>query len=420
MLDTLFRHLSMVRLSAGFAGLILLFGCKGLITGDGSGSGSGDTPEQRDVITKWETKAWPAFQQATCTSCHAGNQPGIGFLAGDTDLHVRDTLIMFSPQVVNIDAPPSSRVLTKGAHSGPALNASQTGDILEWIQAEADAAGGTGSGSMILETPPFDVQLCTSGVAGDPTCPINTVDLSALPNAPPLPGAKITFVAQALSSTDIYVTDLYATTGTDGLYVEHPLFVYLPPAGTNCPNGLAPPCPDTIDRFFAVKLDMMGTDPRAAVGGGIASFAGFAAVSGAQFQITFKVVDKFRADTSGGGTQTGCKVLQQFTQMVVPVMTNNNGEANNCAGCHTGQNASATSAMDITGIKTTADMTMQQTACNQVRSRIDFNNIPGSGIMLAPQTGQDAAHPFKIQNATTFNNFKTALVNWANAEKVAP
>ena len=425
MLDTLLKQLNMVRLSVGALALALLVGCTGLISGEGN---QNLTPEQKAAIDKWVNEALPAFQTATCTSCHGGTQPDIAFLQGDSDLHVRDTLLAFSPQVVNLDAAQSSRVLTKGAHAGPALTAQQTSAILDWVQAEVSAQGGTGSGTTILETTPFTLLMCTSGNAGDPTCPINNVDISALPNAPALPGAHVSFIVQLIGSSDIYVTDLYATTGQDGLYIEHPLFVYLPPQGTNCPNGLAPPCPDPIERFFNVKVNMMPTDPRQPLGGGIAAFAGFAPVTGAQMQLTFKVVDKYRPDTTGGGGgTTGCKVLtgtNSFQTLVVPVMNVNlGGEGNHCSGCHTGQNANATSAMDLTGIGSTdtSPTGALMTACNQVRSRIDFSNIPNSGVILAPEAGQDAAHPFKFANqATNFNNFKTALVNWANAEKVAP
>lgn len=423
MLDTLVKHLHLVRLSVGAAGLVLLVlaaGCVGTISGEGD---SGETPEQRAAVDAWVNKALPAFQQGTCTTCHNGSQAQIGFLAGDSDIKIRTTLLGFDPQVVNLDAVQSSRVLTKGVHAGPALTAQQTSDILTWLQAEQVAAGGgSGGTSTDITTTPFQFELCTSGVAGDPTCPVNHVDISALSNAPALPGAHIDFVVQPLAN-DIYVTDLYANTGVDGLYIEHPLFVYIPPTGQMCANGLAPPCPDNIDRFFDVQLDMMGGSMQQPIGGGTAAFTGFAPVQGAQLQITFKVVDKYRDPNAGGGggggtISGGCKVTTQFTQMVVPQMINNNASGNHCSGCHMGQNQAATSAMDITGIETTTDATKQQAACNQVRTRIDFTNIPNSGVILAPEQGQDGAHPFKLA-AGDFTNFQNAVVSWANAEKTA-
>jgi hypothetical protein len=358
------------------------------------------------------------------------------FLAGAKQLDVRDTILAFNPAVLNLTEPQISQVLVEGVHQGPALNTQEAGDLLTWIQAEADAAGGGGSGTTAdITTPAFQFQLCTSGVAGDPTCPINHVDISALPNAPALPGAEIDFLAQPLAN-DIYVTDLTATTGQDGLYVEHPLFVYLPPPSvTTCSTGMAPPCPDDIDRFYDVQLDMMPTDPPAPIGGGLAAFTGFAPVAGAQLEISFKVVDKYRMASTGGGTTGGCKVMTGATGFYTSVTTVMAGPAVGaglqpgglfCEQCHSSAgsqpNQSAMAAMDITGIEgcsadTSATSTCA-TACGQVLSRITFTNIPNSGIILAPETGQDGAHPEKFGTGD-FTTFKTALVNWATAENTA-
>ena len=425
----------MVRLSVGLAGVVMalgLVGCTGLISGE---SGGGGSPEEQAAINAWVTDGYPAFNGATCTSCHSAGTGGAPmFLAGDKQLDVRDTILNFMPSVLNLDSPMISQVLVEGVHQGPALNTDQATGILTWIQAEANyASAGSNDPSADITTPPFQFQLCTSGTAGQPTCPINHVDLSALPNAPALPGAHIDFVAQPLAN-DIYVTDLYANTGTDGLYIEHPLFVYLPPAGANCSTGASPPCPDNIDRFYDVKIDMMGTDPAAQIGGGVAAFTGFAPVSGAQLEITFKVVDKFRPDSSGGTTNTGCKVMtgaNGFYTTVTTVMNAKVGAgltpgAQYCEQCHSSsgstKNTSAMAAMDISGIEGCATDTSATstcaTACGQVLSRITFTNIPNSGIILAPETGQDGAHPEKF-GAGDFTTFKTALVNWATAENTA-
>src|SRR5262249_43790188 len=146
-----------------------------------------------------------------------------------------------------------------------------------------------------------------------------------------------------------------------------------------------------------------------AIGGGNAVFSGFMPPTGPlptgngyQWYITFKVVDKYRPDSgSGSGSDagaTGCKVLAQFKSQVVPVMSANlPGEHNNCAACHTGQNGAATPALNIPGITAADDATIQL-ACNQVRTRINFQNIPQSGVLLAPLNGGDGAHPFKLNN----------------------
>ena len=267
--------------------LVLLVGCVGEISGEGD---KGLTPQQKHALDMWTQKAQPAFTQATCISCHDGSMPGIGYLAGATTTDIRDTILAFSPKVVSIDSPQGSYVLNKGKHEGPPLSVQQFSDILTWIQAEADAQNGMIT-STAVQTTPYTVNLCTGGAVGSATCPVNTVDISAIANAPALPGAHIDFVVQPVSNA-MYFTQVTATAGADGLYVEHPLFLYLPPTGTMCADGTAPPCPDSIDRFYNIQLNVMsaGSQP---LGSGGQSFAGFTPVSGAQLQIAFTVVDKY-------------------------------------------------------------------------------------------------------------------------------
>ncbi len=437
MLDTLLKHLDMVRLSVGAAAVVLLVGCTGLIQGKDDPAIS---PEEKAARDKWVNEALPAFQMATCTTCHENQQPGVAFLDGMSDLDRRQTLLNFDPQVVNLDAPQSSRVLTKGAHAGPALDSQYVQPILDWIQAEVAAAGAASGGTAsTLTTMPFTPLLCTSGTSGSPTCPINHVSLVDVGMAAATPvdltGAEITFVVQPLSNS-MYVTDLTLKAGTNGIYIEHPLFVYLPVSGAMCSDGSPGPCPDNIDRFFAVKMDEMATMSDQ-IDGGTAAFTGFAPVAGAQLEISFKVVNVYQAPTGGtggtSGTTGGCKVLtgtNSFQSLVVPVMNQVVGAGltpggDKCEQCHSNngstKNQNAISAMDITGIEST-DTTpggALNMACNQVLTRINLLDIPNSGAILAPEAGQDGAHPEKF-GSTDFNTFQTALSNWANAEKVAP
>jgi hypothetical protein len=421
MLDTLVRHLPMVRLWISAVAVIALVGCTGLIQG-GSDKDQSLSPEQKVANDKWIKLAYPAFQSATCTSCHSGTQANVAFLAGDGGLDTRDTLLAFTPGVVNLDAAQSSRVLTKGAHEGPALDAVSASNILEWVQAEQSAAGtSTGGGSTTLTTAAFTPIYCTSGVAGDATCPYNHVLLAdaGMGASPPvdLTGAEISFIVQPLSN-DMYVTDLTLKGGANGIYLEHPLFVYVPQTGDVVP--------DSIDRFFAVKMDLMAA-ASGPVGSGTAAFTGFTPVAAAQLQITFKVLDIYRPMTGGGGTTGGCKVLtgtNGFYTTVTNVMAKTlTGEGNNCSNCHMGQNSGATSALDMTGI-TSTDTSMGgalNTACNQILGAMNMQDIPNSGPMLAPEAGQDGAHPFKFANqATNYTAFKNAVSAWAGAEKVAP
>jgi hypothetical protein len=307
-------------------------------------------------------------------------------------------------ELVNLEAPQSSRILTKGAHSGPALLASQASDLLEWIAAERDAAGVAGTVDTGLETARFTPVLCTGGNPGDPTCPITYVDISSL--VPNWAGARIKFVAQPLSQ-DLYVTNLALEGGAEGVYIEHPLFVSWPLDGD--------PIPDTLDRFFNVKMNIAAGGMPQQINGGTAAFINFAPMN--QLTIHFKVVDRYRPDEGGGGGggggATGCKALAQFK-------ANARGPLqNSCASCHANAgNANARGAMDITGINATDDATLQN-VCNQARTRINFQDTNSSGFYIAPNPAMATNHPFKFATQANFDTFKAAVDVWVQAEKTA-
>lgn len=396
MLETLVRQLNMVRLTVGALALILMAGCTGLIDDNSEGI----APEEKLARELFTTKAAPALN-TNCLSCHNGSRPMIDFLAGASDLEVRAKLIGFDPPVLNLTAPQSSRLLTKGSHEGPALNASATSDLLEWIRAEKDAQPDPGltDPTANLETEPFLPLICTSGTPPDVTCPVNDVDLTSVG----LAGSRVHFVAQALGS-GLYLNQLKVIAGTGGVYLEHPLFV-------SNPDG-AEPIPDSIDRYFAVKLNLMETTEEQ-LGGGTAAFVGWNATD--KISIHFKAIKPFQPDAGTGpgpGGGGGCKVLASFKTNAVPRLQAS------CASCHAGGDANAVSAMNITGFDSATDATAQ-TACNQVLTRVNLTTPDTSGLFIAPAVG-NANHPFAFPDAGTFDAFKTPLLTWINAERTAP
>ena len=199
----------------------------------------GLSPQEQVALDQWEQKALPVFE-AKCTMCHDGSMPNIGYIAGATSLERRDTLILYQPRVVNLGAPQSSRVLTKGSHTGPALEAVEATAILTWIRAEAAARPPVAP----TRTAQMPMMLCTGGAPGTPECPINTIDLSPLGVA----GASFELVVSSLADS-AYVTNMQFKAGADGLYVEHPLL-------ESWPAGAAEPTVDPIDRFFAATINI--------------------------------------------------------------------------------------------------------------------------------------------------------------------
>ena len=130
MFESLVRHLEMVRLTVAASALTLV-GCTGLI--------DGGSPSKTEIARQlWTEKALPAL--GSCVSCHNGSRASIGFLAGADDTAIHDTLMAYDPPAINLDAPQSSRLITKGSPEGPALDGGAKSDVQEWIQAEKEAA----------------------------------------------------------------------------------------------------------------------------------------------------------------------------------------------------------------------------------------------------------------------------------------
>lgn len=408
MLETLVKHLDMVRLSAGAAAIIAMVatGCVGSIAqpgGDDQGSNGPLTPEQAMAKDAWEHEAYPELNNS-CAGCHNGNMPGApAFLAGAGSpdeaavLMVRDTLIAFTPAVVNLDAVASSRILTKGLHSGPALLADQNTKILDWLTKEKAAQMSTGDQPPTLETAPFSIVPCTGGNAGDPTCPINHVPLDSVGGT----GAEISFVAQRLGQ-GIYVNELTLVGGAMGVYIEHPLFV-------SHPAGQDNPVPDSLDRYFDVKLDLM-PGSTAQLDGGTAAFVNFDAT--AMISIIFRVVDHYRPDDTTPDT-TGCKKLDVFKTSAQAAL-----QSNCAAACHAGANPGAKGALDMTGMNATDDPTIQL-ACNQARTAINLTAPDQSGFFIEPNPGNATNHPFKFPSAAAYNTFHDTLNTWVTAEVTA-
>jgi mono/diheme cytochrome c family protein len=79
----------------------------------------------------WTEVALPALRAGDCLACHGG---ATGFLAGTTDLDIRDTLL--ASGMVKLDAMTNSPLITKGIHEGNYLSREQTDAILAWLATE--------------------------------------------------------------------------------------------------------------------------------------------------------------------------------------------------------------------------------------------------------------------------------------------
>jgi hypothetical protein len=391
---------------------MVVFGaaCHGLVGGESETPNPTRTPEEQIAIEKWADEAMPAFTTNGCVGCHEGQVANEGFLQADSDADRREVALKFTPQVVDLDDPQTSLVLTKGVHEGLALSAANSGAILDWIEAEKTAEQAANP-IPVIETAPFNVTLCeltpTQTVAD---CPINKVGLDSLQ----LPGAKIQFIAQQVG-TDLYLTDLVAIASTDGLYLEHPLFTTFPPSSD--------PLPDLIDRFSTVKLDLVPSATPVTcppinascelIGAGDAAFHEFDPQN--PITITFEVLGAYQDDSTPPPPPSGCgsASLASFDANVAPLM--NASAPQNCYGCHGVANSTAAQNMNLTALLSTTD----NSACLAALQNVTLGDVPQSGLLLAPTPGADLTHPYKLTTATdpTLDELTAAVTTWLAVEQ---
>jgi hypothetical protein len=379
MLNTLYLHLRMVKLTAA-AGVavatLLSAGCFGEIT---NGNGTGTlTPEQIAAENDFQANVLPVLD-GFCGSCHTAMQ-GVAFMAGP-DVHAT---IMGWPNLVNLDTPAQSLLVNKGPHEGPALTVDQQATLLQWLTLEQTAAAGTVT---TIQTSQFQ-----------PVPGINTIDLASIGMA----GSTVTFNLQPLS-VGIYLNELMLNAGSAGAHVVHPLFVTYDASGNASP--------DPVDRFSDIDLTV-APSMQSPIGGGTAVFVNVDPTT--KLSLHFKVATAADGSTTTGGggiTGGGCKSVAGFTQYAQPLL------AQNCTSCHAGQNAGATSATDMTKVNdlSTAGQTA---ACGQILSRVDVNTPSNSGLFVTTDPAQNVTHPFKFNgNQGAHDAFVAQLTMWINQEK---
>lgn len=415
MLETLIRHLDMVKLTLGAVAMAAaLSGCYGLLDDPGDGL----TENQRKARTLFVQRAYDSLM----TSCGASNCHGqavVPFLAGDGVLNVYTTIREFKPELISkIDAL-KSRLLTKGPHSGPEFSttaregqiASDYETVLEWLRAEqraADDSGNVGSGSggvSYIVTNKITPVECTS--TNRATCQINTLSLEGVrPDGTGITGAKVEFLYEVLQGANApYIVNLRLVGGPEGAYIESPIFL-------GYEAGKAQPTVDG-DTFFDVKVNAPATMTRT-IGAGYAGLTDIKARGdgGAinEFAMSFTVVDKYRPDNTPVNP-SACKQLAMYQAMMKPTLTAR------CNGCHvsTSGNAGARGSMTLY----TAD---DATSCQQVKTLGgNLNNITASSIYNAPRMGALASHAdFKFTVAADQTAWENAVTTWLTAERNSP
>ncbi len=179
-----------------------------------------------------------------CSACHGAGRTAPAFLAPDPDVY---TTVTSWPALVRRSDPGSSRILTKGAHAGPAWNSTQAATIQEWLRLESEQSDAEDV-----------VEHRTDSVA--PVAGINVLDLGAMG----LPGTAITFIAET-TAAGLYVSNLLVSAGPMGARLVHPVVVTW-----RAGSAIA----DPVDRFAGLEVDVAPSSS-APVGGGSLSLVDF-------------------------------------------------------------------------------------------------------------------------------------------------
>lgn len=131
------RHFEWLSLVFGLA--LALAACTARVPGEGV---SDDDP--RAVLRgQFNSDVRPLIQR-NCAQCHDGSMPLIGWMEVDEDYPTIYDRVMSWPALINIVTPEQSRLVTKGAHDGPAWASGDLPQITAWIESEA-AFGSTGN-----------------------------------------------------------------------------------------------------------------------------------------------------------------------------------------------------------------------------------------------------------------------------------
>jgi hypothetical protein len=307
-----------------------------------------------------------------CAGCHVA-QAGAAFLAEDDDR----AAVLAWPGLVDLATPPDSRLLSKGPHAGPAWSTDQAATIAAWVELEAVAATESGEAA---------ADLATARVT--PVRGRNLISLDPLGRT----GSQLEFLLEPIA-VGWYLSDISVLGGVGGAYLERPLFV----AWT------------TVDTPIGVDLGDVVVDveegERGPVGGGLLVLLG--ADPAAQLSIHFRAAENARGD--GGTLGGGCRAVDDF------VASARGRLLADCAGCHDGTDAGATSALDMRNLGV-ASADDQAIACGQVLGRVNPGDPGQSGIFIAPDSDSGTAHPFKFQTPDELATFRSALAIWIDKE----
>lgn len=120
-------------------------------TAEVQGSGVSDDDPKAKLQGQFNSDVLPLMNRK-CAECHAGSMPLIGWMATSDDYPSIYSRVTSWPALVDLIQPELSRLITQGAHEGPAWTPEEIAVITPWLQAEADF----GASGDAIDTMPLD------------------------------------------------------------------------------------------------------------------------------------------------------------------------------------------------------------------------------------------------------------------------
>lgn len=361
--------------------LLLLTACSGQFQGTGSDAGIEDPSIAARAF--FSSNVQPILE-GNCTACHSGSMAGLAFIMPPS---IYDS-VMAHPNLVFGGDAPASRLYAYGRsdqHSGPIFTPEQSEIVRQWIDLVPPREN---------EEPP---PITTNRFA--PLVGPNTVDLAEMGEG--LDGATMTFTMQQLAQ-GIYISALMVNAGAGGVHLNHPLFV------SYCSNR--PAKADPVDSFYGLDM-IVNAGLTGMVGGGTVILTDFQ--PGCELSIHFEIIEPGMGGPGGedGGVGPGgggCTDVAGFT-------ANARGPISaSCGSCHSGGNATARNAWDITVINDLSEAA-QIEACGQTRNKINLANEVNSILFQRVAPGQATGHPITL-NQGDYDAFRNPVLLWATNE----
>jgi hypothetical protein len=298
---------------------------------------TGGSPAQAEALFK---ALQPELSGACGNSCHGEGKAGAPAFLSPPDVYKS---VKNHTGLVVRDVG-TSKLLTQGPHTGPALVNPLRDKVIQWLTAESAVMQG-------VKLPSTEAVAVTSGA--------NSIDISKA--ASNIAGAKINFTASG-SGTIMTLSNIQVVApATTGVHVVFPVFVIVPATGD-----------EIEDTSFSNADQSFAAGQTGTLNPGTLILTQWSA--GAKLRIAFTRLESTTVTGGGGG---GCKNVNSFVQNVRAQIVQFP-----CQNCHN-TGGSGNNALDLSGLF--ANPADNARACAQALNKVNKANPAASPLITAPR-----------------------------------